>query len=237
MAAFDKVRAMSLTDSVKQELLQKILSGELQPGTRLPSERYLAERMGISRSSLHQSVLALENEGFLSIIPRRGIVVNDFRSQPTAQSLAALMSYGSLELDYSLFSDMMDTRLWLESECARRACTHATPELLSEMEELVDRMSRSDADLADIIYTYHFKLVQASGNSLYSMIFRGFESVLRTMIAKHYAIRSNDLTACISMSRELIEVIRQGRSQDASELVCRLIGEGIDALRQRYNDN
>ena len=131
-----KLSPISLSASAADALLGKILSGELRPGMRLPSERELADQLGISRSSLHQAILELEYKGFVTIVPRRGTIINDYRKQPTPQSLDALMNYGMLELDKDLFDDMMDFRLWLESECARKACSNIYEKTYNEMLEI-----------------------------------------------------------------------------------------------------
>ena len=119
---FTRLNTPTLKQNCTQAIMSKIISGELKPGDRLPPERELAEMMGISRSSVNQSVLELESMGFLNIQPRRGTVVRDYRKYPTPQSLAAIMSYDSVELDHSIFSDMMDFRRLVEMECARLAC-------------------------------------------------------------------------------------------------------------------
>ena len=63
--AFEKINpAASLTESVVQSLLGKILTGELRASDRLPPERELAEKMGVSRSSVHLAVLELAGKGF-----------------------------------------------------------------------------------------------------------------------------------------------------------------------------
>lgn len=224
----------SISAGVAKELLGKILSGELKAGCRLPTEREMAEDLGVSRASVHQAIVKLELQGFVSIVPRHGTVVNDFRKYPTPQSLEALMSSDSLELDRSLFDDMMDTRLWLESECARRACTHIYENTLHEMQEIVNRLTIPDVDLADLIYTFHYKLTQASGNSLYAMIFRGFEPVLRNMIGHHYSVKGEDIIVSVAMHQELLDHIRAKDENAAADCVCAIIRQGINVLEERY---
>lgn len=224
----------SISSSIAAELLGKILSGELRPGLHLPTEREMAAEMGVSRSSVHQAIVELELQGFVSIVPRHGTIVNDFRKYPTPQSLGALMSSDSLELDRSLFDDMMDTRLWLESECARRACTHIFDSTIDEMQEISRRMVLPGADLTELIYSFHYKLTQASGNSLYAMIFRGFEPVLRKMIAHHYSVRPEDIAVSAAMRLELIDCIRRKDENAAAECVCAIIRQGINVLEERY---
>ena len=224
----------SAASSVGKELLKKILSGELKPGTHLPTERCMAEQTGVSRATVHQAIVQLEMQGFVSVVPRHGTIVNDFRKHPTPQSLEALMSSDSLGLDRSIFDDMMDTRLWLESECARRACTHIYDSTLREMEEITDSLTRPGADVGELIYRFHYRLTQASGNSLYAMIFRGFEPVLRNMIGHHYAVRSEDVPLSAAMHRQLLDHIRAGEEDAAAECVCAIIRQGINVLEERY---
>jgi len=229
-----KNKSNSVSSTVAKTLLSKILSGELRPGLHLPTEREMAEQMGVSRASVHQALLELELQGFVSILPRHGTVVKDFRKQPTPQSLEALMSSDSLELDRSLFDDMMDTRLWLESECARRACHNIYDTTLNEMRELVREMTSPETDLTDVIYRFHYRLTQASGNSLYSMIFRGFEPVLRNMIHHHYSVRGEDITASAAMCARLLDYIEAKDEENAAKCVCDIIRQGITVLEERY---
>ena len=233
--AFDKVKVTSITESVVHSLLGKILSGDLKAGDRLPPERDLAEQMGVSRSSVHLAVLELAGKGFLEIIPRRGTVVCDYRKHPTPDSLPLLMSYGSVDLEQELFSDMMETRLLLETESARLACSHIYESTFREMQELVEALKQPDADVTDILYGFHYRLVQASGNSIYSMIFRGFEPVLRSLIGLHYNGQANDLPETIKRHQDLLDAIRDKDETLAASLAREIIAQGISAIEPRYD--
>lgn len=178
MQSFDKVNPQSLLDNAMLEIRQMIISGQLKPGQMLPPERDMAEQMGISRSTLHQAILELEYQGFVNIIPRRGTEVCDFRKHPTQHSLQALMDSDTLEIEYSLFKDLMEFRLFVETQCAKLACSNAYPTTLRDMEEIADKMTVPDEDAAYLSFLFHYKLTQASGNSLMSMVFRGFEDLI-----------------------------------------------------------
>ena len=158
--AFDKINTASLTESVVHSILGKILSGDLRAGDRLLPERELAEQMGVSRSSVHLAVLELAGKGFLEIIPRRGTVVRDYRKHPTPDSLPLLMSYGSVELEQALFSDMMNTRLLLETEAARLACDNIYENTFREMQELLEQLKQPEADVTECLYGFHYRLIR-----------------------------------------------------------------------------
>jgi GntR family transcriptional regulator len=54
-----------LSHSVRDELAERISSGALQPGARLPPEPHLASDLGVSRPTLREALRSLEEEGFL----------------------------------------------------------------------------------------------------------------------------------------------------------------------------
>lgn len=234
MAEFGKISAPSLKEICVRTILTKILSGELKPGERLPAERELAEAMGISRSSVNHGIMELENMGFLTITPRRGTVVSDYRTHPTPQSLAAVMRYSSVELEQSLFSDLMATRLLIEGESARLACTNIYDTTLQKMQKLVDALAQEPEDPTELLYRFHYLLTAASGNSVYSMIYRGFETVLCTLIRQHYSMRGEDIKESARLHQQLLDAITQKNEQAAKELACRIITQGITVLQGRY---
>ena len=236
MAAFGKISAPSLKEICVQEILTKILSGELKPNDRLPPERELAEAMGISRSSVNHGIMELEAMGFLSITPRRGTVVNDYRAHPTPQSLAAVMRYSSAQMEESLFSDLMATRLLIEVESARLACTHFYDTTLAKLRNLVDALAQEPEDPTEILYRFHYLLTAASGNSVYSMIYRGFETVLCTLIRQHYSMRGEDIKESAQLHGQLLDAIIRKDEQAAQELARRILTQGITALQERYTE-
>lgn len=235
MAAFGKINAPSLKEICVQEILTRILSGELKPGDRLPAERELADAMGISRSSVNHGIMELENMGFLTITPRRGTIVNDYRSHPTPQSLAAVMRYSSAQMEQSLFSDLVATRLLIEVESARLACTNIYDTTVAKMQTLVEQLSREPEDPTEILYRFHYLLTAASGNSVYSMIYRGFETVLCSLIRQHYRMHSEDIKETALLHGELLDAIIRKDEQAAQELARKIITQGISALKERYN--
>lgn len=231
---FEKIEATSLTDNIYRSLLGKILSGEWKPGDWFPAERDIADQMGVSRSSLHHAVLQLERDGFVHVVPRRGTQVADYRKKPTPQSLSVIMAYGSEELDEPLFHDLMDIRRWVEVECARRACSNIYDSTLREMREIADRLATENAAVTQLIYRYHYMLTQASGNSIFAMMFRSFEPVLTVLISRHYSLQAVDLQEAAKMHRELLDHIEAGDEDAAAECVERILAQGVNVLERKY---
>ena len=83
---FAPLKAESLKELFVKEIEAKIISGQLRPGDRLPPERELASLMEISRSIVNSGILELESKGFVKVIPRKGTVIVDYKTEGTRQS-------------------------------------------------------------------------------------------------------------------------------------------------------
>mgnify|MGYP003120608606 CR=1 FL=1 len=74
---FQKVTPEKLSTAVTRQIEKLILQGILRPGERLPAERDLAEKLGVSRPSLREAVAELQDKGLLSARAGAGIYVAD----------------------------------------------------------------------------------------------------------------------------------------------------------------
>lgn len=75
---FREIVAPTVKELFVQQLECMILSGELRPGDRLPTERELADEMKISKTVVHEGLQELHRLGFLDIASRRGVTVADY---------------------------------------------------------------------------------------------------------------------------------------------------------------
>ena len=69
---FERLYAPSLKELFVQQLQDRILSGDLPMGTKLPPERELCQQMRVSRAVVNSGVTELARQGFLEIRPRQG---------------------------------------------------------------------------------------------------------------------------------------------------------------------
>lgn len=88
--SIEPLQVNSLTGACITRLEELVLSGELRAGERLPAERDLAARLGVSRPVLHEALLDLSAKGLVTILPRRGVVVNDYRKSGSTAILSSL---------------------------------------------------------------------------------------------------------------------------------------------------
>lgn len=107
MNTADQPRYMSLRGQVYDHLRDELLSGSLRAGERIDLDA-LARSLGVSRTPLREALIILDSEGFVTILPRSGIIINAL----TLDDIRDLYEIiGSLE-GAALFAakDAMDSR-------------------------------------------------------------------------------------------------------------------------------
>lgn len=90
---FQEISSPSLRKLFVQQLEGLILSGELRPGDRLPTERELADEMKISKTVVHEGLRELHHLGFLQVESRKGVTVADYAQTGSLETLMAIMDY------------------------------------------------------------------------------------------------------------------------------------------------
>ena len=90
---FTKLSSPSLKDLFIKEIENLILSGKLSIGDKLPSERELAEQMGVSRIVINSGLNELAKAGFIEQKPRIGAYVADYRRTGTVETLLSILRF------------------------------------------------------------------------------------------------------------------------------------------------
>lgn len=234
-SAFAKLQPESVRRQVARAIENKIFSGELAIGERLPPERELSEALGVSRSLVNLAVLDLESMGFLRIVPRQGTFVADYKTQCTPQMLLSLMTRETEHTGAELFRGMMETRRLLEGECARLAAANAGADDLARLEAaLADMRASSDPTAFSAAnFRFHRALMAASGNIVYAMIFQSFEQVVLYYVKSHFTTSERMERSCAQHAR-LLEALAARDGARAQEEVQRIMDEGIDNLTRLF---
>lgn len=118
---FQKVQPEKLSSTVVRQIEQLILRGILRPGERLPSERELAERLGVSRPSLRDAIAELQDRELLISKANSGIFVAEVLGSAFSNALIRLFAtHEEAVFDYVSF------RRDLEGMAVERAAIHGT---------------------------------------------------------------------------------------------------------------
>jgi GntR family transcriptional repressor for pyruvate dehydrogenase complex len=176
---FQKIQPEKLSQSVIRQIELLILRGILRPGERLPSERELAERLGVSRPSLREAISALQEAGLLAAKPNAGIFVAEVLGSSFSPALTDLFA----RHDAAVF-DYIEFRSDMEGLAAERATRLGSDTDLAVVDAVFQRMEaahekRDPSEEAKIDAEFHLAIIEASHNVVMLHMMRSMYELLR----------------------------------------------------------
>ena len=126
--ALQPVNRRSVPEDVFEQIVSEVLSGEMQPGETLPSERRLAEVLGVSRPAVREALKRLSAAGLVEVRQGDATTVRDFRRHAGLDLLPCLL-FRAGELDLSVIRSILETRLHNGPKVAELAAQRRPAEL------------------------------------------------------------------------------------------------------------
>lgn len=159
-----------LRDQVRDELRRRIADGRLQPGSKMV-ERELAEEFGVSRVPVREALRTLETEGFVQVVPRKGVVVRHLSRRDV--------------------EELFDVREALEFLATRLATEQATNEELAALRHVLAEgeaaLTRGDsAGAQESNEAFHDAIVRFAHNDLLAGLLEPLQGRL------HWLVRQNE---------------------------------------------
>ncbi len=229
------LQSPSLKDVFIERFEKLILSGQFKIGQKLPSERELALRLGVSRPVVHNGLVDLEAKGLITLMPRVGAVVNDYRREGSLALLNSLVAYQQGRLETDLQESLLDTRRLFEVENARLAALHRETEHLNALEEVIAREARAPGHdvtrLTALDFEFHHLLALASGNRIYPLLLNSFKQVYINLAAQFFEEPAVVKTVH-TFHREMLSNIRNRDPAAAMAVMERLLTHGAEHLRK-----
>ncbi|HVM79991.1 MAG TPA: FCD domain-containing protein [Stellaceae bacterium] len=155
----------SLPDQVAQTILQRIATGELRPGNRLPAQRELAESMGVGLSVIREAVQRLEALNVVEASHGSGTVIRPFRWMPLIYDPTLFV----LAMQRIGVRDLWETRRLLEGQVTRLAVERATPVNLKQMRDVLERADPlpKDYEASQVLNReFHLALARSTQNAV-----------------------------------------------------------------------
>ena len=192
---------MAVTDEAILRIKEMILSGELAPGGRLPPEKELSERLGLSRSSLREAVKALEVIRVLDVRRGDGTYVTSLEPRLLLEAMSFVVD---LHDDHSVL-EIFAVRRILEPAAASLAARNADEDALERLRDIVTGVDDA-TDVEGLVahdLEFHRSIADATGNSylaslidslsshtVRARIWRGItqESAVERTLQEHHAI-------------------------------------------------
>jgi GntR family transcriptional regulator, sialic acid-inducible nan operon repressor len=158
-------------EDIALQLAAKINAGELSDGSRLPSERVLAEMFGASRTSIREALLSLQSSGLISVREKARARVTPLKSEAFLNQLSS--SAQNLLSRPSGVADFQEVRVLFECGLARYAARHASPKEIDRLAVALARNGKATGDPALFAKTdlaFHDILAEIPRNPILSAV-------------------------------------------------------------------
>jgi GntR family transcriptional repressor for pyruvate dehydrogenase complex len=232
---FRPVQPEKLSAAVIRQIEELILRGILRPGERLPAERELAERLGVSRPSLREALAELQAHGLLTARAGAGIYVADVLGSAFSDALIRLFA----DHEEAVF-DYLSFRRDMEGLAADRAARHASDTDLRVIHTLLEKMeaahARPDPEAeARLDAEFHLAIIEASHNVIMLHMMRSMYDLLRRGVFYNRQVMFDQRTTREQLldQHRAIDAALQSRDPDAARAA---VERHLDYVRRALSD-
>lgn len=226
---FSEIKVESPVEKIIKQIKELIITGQLTPGDRLPAERKLAERLGVSRSNVRDAIQKLEFYGILKTLPQSGTVVAGIG----ITALEGLIT-DVLKLEKSDFTSLVETRVILETNAAHFAAERRTKNDLAEIEKALKayelKVKQGEPAVEEDLL-FHLKIAEASKNVvLKSLMLIITPDIIKNFIQYKVCNDETEYKAFHEHQLVLKHIIDQ-YSQGAAEVMRKHLSDVVDFSR------
>ncbi len=200
-----------LKDKFVEEITNGVISGRYPIGSKLPPERELALKMGISRTVVRSGMAELAANGVIRQLGRQGCVVVDYRVDGRMPIVDAILTSGG-ELSKQILDGYIGARILVESETARLAALHRSNDDLYHMFFIIrEGYEVEEGDikaLAKQEFRFHKQIAIACGNVFYPIFINSMENTAIRLLEELYCknMRKQDI---LKLQEQLYEAIQE----------------------------
>ncbi|MCF8062580.1 MAG: FadR family transcriptional regulator [Deltaproteobacteria bacterium] len=166
MVSFRKISPKKISDEIIEQFMGLLGRGELKPGDSLPSERELADLIGVSRAPLREALNALQAMGFVEIQPRSKIIVKSMTDKALMDPLSVFITE-----DIDKLFELLEMRRAMESWSAYLAAERATQEDIAKLQAIVKKDQanlKRGKDDAKTDADFHVTIAAMTHNTIFS---------------------------------------------------------------------
>jgi GntR family transcriptional repressor for pyruvate dehydrogenase complex len=214
---------------ITRKLLDYLLSGEVEAGTKIPGERHLAEALGVGRSAVREAIKALSLLGLLDVRQGDGT----YLSRSGSDLLPRVIEWGLL-LKVSSVMDLLEARAEIEITAAGLAATRAGEDEVAAVRQRLEAMRAAGDDVdayveADI--AFHLEIARASGNEVFANLVTSLRSLLRVWAARVLS-HAGETGSSLAMHEPIVKAIAAGNPEKARKAMKAHMDRADRRLRQ-----
>jgi GntR family transcriptional repressor for pyruvate dehydrogenase complex len=211
---FKTIQKSSTPEIIINEIIQHVKSGELKPGSKLPTERDMSQMFCVGRSSIREAIKGLAMAGYLEssqgkgTFIRKDMPVNDLTLTNLRHALAA-----------EQIIELMELREILECNAVKLAAERASSEDIRRINEALERMQACKADIKkfyDPDFDFHVAIAEATHNEMICHMMKQVVDKSHEYYEKFMPDRLCPPEQAISTARQIVSCIENGEAEKAS---------------------
>jgi len=217
--SFKTIKKESTLEVIVQQIKDQIKKGILKPGEKLPSERKLADLIGVSRASVREAIKALAFSGYLEVIQGKGTYILEMATKYD-EIVNFFSEFSNYSLDY-----LMEARIMLEGEFARLAALNASQEEIDVIEKIFNEIAKSK-DLNSFVVKdleFHLTIAKATHNPFMDGLMKIIGEMLYKETEKIIEMSNDTRVNTIETTRNLVQAIKQRDAEQAKEWMSKHI--------------
>lgn len=225
----------SASEEVFDRLTSSIVTGEVEVGEAMPSERALAAGLGVSRPVVREALKRLAHAGLVQIRHGGATLVTDYRRTAGPDLLGALLLDRNGDLDLEVARGIVEARSDLGPPVAAAAARRVTPDDLAALDRVVAAMRETAAHAPDdllrrqrLALDFWDRVVDASHNVVHRLLFnalqRAYEPVMEALaVVMRAEVSDVDGYAAVA------DALRRGDPDAAAGAVRAVVDHGARA--------
>ncbi len=233
---FEKISTPSLKELFVRQIEDLIISGKMEIGTQLPSERDLAKQMGISRTVVNAGIAEMAGKGFLEIRPRVGIFVGDFRRLGQIGTILSIMTYNGGALKRAEIRSILEIRMALDRLSISNMVAKASDQELVALDPLLVNigMASSPAECASALFEFHHEFSILSQNTLIPLIYSSFRIPITGLWERYCRLYGIDTV--FRATARMFTLVKERKGEEAVLWVEQYIQASIAGSREIYSE-
>jgi DNA-binding FadR family transcriptional regulator len=228
------VARRAVPDQVFEQLLVEVIDGGLRPGEALPSERELAETLGVSRAAVREALQRLTQTRLVEVRHGGSTKVRDFRRAAGLDLLGNLLVRDG-SIDPSVARSILEARLAVGPAVAALAAQRRPAGIAESLQHAVDDLADAGDPVARQLAALAFwdVVVDAADSIVFQLMVNSLRATYEPTIEVLAVLMSGEVSQ-LDAYRSLAETIAAGDAAAARDAAQDLLGPSTAALMSAF---
>lgn len=230
-----QVTKRSVPDEVFEQVLGEVVDGGIAPGETLPSERRLAEVLGVSRPAVREALQRMTQTRLVDVRQGGATIVRDFRTSAGLDLLPRLLIRGG-SLDVAIARSVVEARLVVGPGVAALAAERGGPTLAAQLSQIVDDLSATDDDVERQQHALAFwdAVVDAADSMVFRLMFNSLRAAYEPALEALAPLMAAEVGQ-VGAYRLLTEALGQGDPDTSRAAAEKLLRAATDTLLSAFD--